>query len=62
MKTSTSRWLGAMVLAIVLFFWLGLPVVLQGLGLHPAYQGPRYTLLGKRALIVTTSHGTLMLE
>lgn len=46
-------------LAIILFFWLGLPAVLQGLGLHPPFDGPRYTLPGKRALIVTTSHGTL---
>ncbi len=58
-KISTFRWLGAMALAIFLFFWLGLPAVLQALGLHPVYNGPRYRLPGKRALIVTTSHGTL---
>jgi putative intracellular protease/amidase len=45
--------------AVVLFLWLGLPAVLRGLGLHPAYHGPVYTLPGGRALIITTSHATL---
>lgn len=39
--------------------WLGLPAALRALGLHPHYQGPTYSLPGKRALIVTTSHGVL---
>lgn len=36
-----------------------LPTVLHGLGLHPSYEGATYDLSGKRALVVTTSHGVL---
>lgn len=62
----TSRQKGA-VLSIALFFvaalglflWLGLPLTLKALGLHPDYHGPLYTLPGGRALIITTSHATL---
>jgi putative intracellular protease/amidase len=39
--------------------YLGLPRVLQRRGLHPHYKGRRYNLLGKRALVITTSHDTL---
>lgn len=42
-----------------LYVWLGLPATLRAFGLHPHYDGPRYTLAGKRALIITTSHATL---
>ncbi|WP_439114182.1 type 1 glutamine amidotransferase domain-containing protein [Hydrogenophaga sp.] len=45
--------------ALALFLWLGLPPTLRALGLHPTYQGPTYTLPGKRALIVTTSQASL---
>lgn len=38
---------------------LGLPHLLTGLGLHPHYEVPEMDLSGKRALIVTTSQGTL---
>ena len=38
---------------------LGLPHLLTGLGLHPHYDIPERDLSGKRALIVTTSEGTL---
>lgn len=38
---------------------LALPAILHGLGLHPAYDGPTYDLEGKRALVITTSHGVL---
>jgi putative intracellular protease/amidase len=38
---------------------LASPSILRGLGLHPDYAGPRYTLPGGRALIVTTSHDRL---
>ena len=37
----------------------GVPALLTALGLHPPYRGPRYQLLGKRALVVATSHGSL---
>ena len=39
--------------------WVGLPKLLTLLGLHPHYKGRRFDLTGKRALIVTTSQGTL---
>ena len=42
-----------------LFIWLGLPLVLSALGLHPRYSGQTYAFPGKRALIITTSHKTL---
>jgi len=45
--------------ALGLYLWLGLPVTLKALGLHPDYRGPRHALPGGRALIVTTSHATL---
>ena len=38
---------------------LTLPSILVGLGLHPAWEGETHQLPGKRALIVTTSHGVL---
>lgn len=38
---------------------LGLAPLLTALGLHPRYRGPRHTLSGKRALVISTSHATL---
>ena len=49
---------GILTLAAVAFA-AALPLILQANGLHPDYDGPSYKLPGKRALIVTTSHGTL---
>ena len=40
-------------------FLLSLPAILHKGGLHPEYLGPTLTLPGKRALIITTSHGVL---
>jgi putative intracellular protease/amidase len=42
--------------AIGIIYW-GLPKALNIFGLHPHYDMPSYDLSGKRALIVTTSHG-----
>jgi putative intracellular protease/amidase len=39
--------------------WLGLPVLVGALGVHPHYTGPVYQLSGGRALIVTTSQDEL---
>jgi len=39
--------------------YVALPRVLNRLGLHPHYAGRRYNLVGKRALVITTSHDTL---
>lgn len=50
--------LSAIGASIVLFF-IFLPAILHSLGLHPEYDGKQYDLKGKKALIVTTSHGVL---
>jgi len=39
--------------------YFGLPKLLNRLGLHAHYKGRRYNLVGKRALVITTSHDTL---
>ena len=57
--SALTLWVGISVLCIALFLWLGLPRLLKSMGLHPDYTGPVYRLPGKRALIITTSHGTL---
>lgn len=38
---------------------LSLPTIVHSLGLHPVYEGETYDLPGKRALVITTSHGVL---
>ena len=38
---------------------LSLPTILHKAGLHPEYHGPSVALPGKRALVITTSHGVL---
>lgn len=38
---------------------LALPTIIHKAGLHPDYHGPTFELPGKRALIITTSHGVL---
>lgn len=43
-------------------FALALPTILHKAGLHPEYIGGSVNLLGKRALIITTSHATLAAE
>ncbi len=50
--------LSAIAILIVLFF-IFLPSILHSLGLHPNYEGEQYDLKGKKALVVTTSHGVL---
>lgn len=46
----------AMLIGLFLIF---LPSILHSLGLHPDYDGQQYNLKGKKALVVTTSHGVL---
>ncbi len=46
-------------LIVVVVFFLALPTILHKAGLHPEYHGETYTLPGKRALVVTTSHAVL---
>ena len=43
----------------VLLLFVSLPSILHGFGLHPTYEGETHQLPGKRALIITTSHGVL---
>ncbi len=50
---------GAALVVLVGLFLLALPTILHKAGVHPEYTGPTTTLPGKRALIITTSHGVL---
>ncbi len=47
------------VVILVALLLLALPTLLHKAGLHPEYQGQTYTLPGKRALVITTSHAVL---
>lgn len=49
----------AALMAIVVIIALALPSILHTRGLHPDYEGETFDLAGKKALIVTTSHGVL---
>lgn len=40
--------------------YFGLPALLRRLGLHPHYDGKRYHFPDKKALVITTSHDTLL--
>ena len=52
--------IGAACIAVLAVFILALPTILHNLGLHPEYTGETHLLPdGKRALIITTSHGVL---
>lgn len=53
--TAIAGLIGTVVIIAVL-----LPKILKAMGLHPDYDaGRRYDLRGKKALVVTTSHGVL---
>jgi putative intracellular protease/amidase len=49
---------GALVVFVAVVL-LALPAILHNAGLHPEYTGDSVELPGKRALIITTSHGIL---
>jgi hypothetical protein len=49
----------AVIIVLVVIIYFGLPGVLTAMGLHPHYEGQRYALGGRRALVITTSHGVL---
>lgn len=49
----------AVLVGLIGVLFLSLPTILHKSGLHPEYAGPLIDLPGKRALIVTTSHGVL---
>ncbi len=48
------------VLFLVVLLVVALPTIFHSLGIHPVYEDARdYSLPGKRALLITTSHGAL---
>jgi len=47
------------VVVFIALLVLGLPTILHKAGLHPEYHGETFTLPGKRALVITTSHRVL---
>lgn len=47
------------VAAAIVMIWLGLPALLQSLGLHRHKRLPQRSLKGRRALIIATSHSEL---
>jgi putative intracellular protease/amidase len=49
----------AVLIAVIVVLLLSLPTILHKAGLHPEYDGPTVDLPGRRALIITTSHGVL---
>lgn len=52
--------MGFLVLIFIGLFLFSLPSILHALGLHPKYAASKkYDLTGKKALIITTSHGIL---
>lgn len=56
------KWLkygGIAVVVLLIVLVLGLKPLLSTLGLHRHYEIPSFNATGKRALIVTTSHGVL---
>ncbi len=44
---------------VILFALTGCSTLLKSMGLHADYSGQRFDLGGRRALIITTSHGVL---
>lgn len=59
MKLSRKAKMALSVVGFLALIALLLPTILHSLGLHPEYKGEQYDLTGKRALVVTTSHGVL---
>ena len=47
------------IVAVILLFIVFMPTIMHGLGIHPDYDGPTYKAEGRKALIITTSHGVL---
>lgn len=51
--------IAAACVALVVILAVSLPKILNLIGFHPDYERVEYDLTGKKALIVTTSHGVL---
>ncbi len=47
------------ILILLIVLAIALPSILKSFGFHPDYEGEAFNLNGKKALIVTTSHGVL---
>jgi len=47
------------IVAVLIIIAIALPSILKSFGFHPDYEGQEFNLEGKKALIVTTSHGVL---
>lgn len=58
MKKKVITSLGVVALGIAILM-LALPTILNSAGLHPEYTGEAANLPGKKALVITTSHGVL---
>ena len=58
MKRILAYVLGGITILVIAVVILA-PTLLKSFGLHPDYDGKQYDLDGKKALIVTTSHGVL---
>ncbi len=52
-------WMISIVAVFAIAVVVMLPSVLTWMGLHPHYKGRKFDLAGKKALIITTSHGVL---
>ena len=55
----TLLYIASTLLAIIIIIAIALPSMLKSFGFHPDYEGKQYNLGGKKALVVTTSHGIL---
>lgn len=51
--------IAAILVVLVVALAISLPKILNLIGFHPDYERVEYDLTGKKALIVTTSHGVL---
>ncbi len=58
MKRTLIYILSALVVVCIIFL-IALPSIVKSFGFHPDYDGKQYDMTGKKALIVTTSHGVL---
>ena len=58
MKNSLLKVL-SLLAAVIVILIMALPTILHRLGMHPEFTGETFKAEGKRALVITTSHGVL---
>ena len=58
-KKRIYLWVISALAVFVVLVFVMLPSILTWMGLHPHYEGRKFDLAGKKALIITTSHGVL---